>query len=85
MRGPEGLDLLYANRPLARRVLALASKRETPIGRMRIISVEGLLGFRDLDDICALVKVHRTSLNMDGLREYFSSFHKAELLHELVG
>lgn len=46
VRAAEGLDLLYAHRPLARRLLAQASERETPMGRMRIISVEGLIGFK---------------------------------------
>ena len=97
VRGTEGLDLLYAHRPLARRLLAQASARETPMGRMRIISVEGLIGFklqgfvndasrtRDLDDIRALLTLHRTSLDMDELREYFHLFHQAELLNELLG
>ncbi len=96
VRATEGLDLLYAHRPLARRLLAQASERETPMGRMRIISVEGLIGFklqgfvndatrtRDLDDIRALLKVHRSSLNMDELREYFALFNKAELLNDLL-
>ena len=96
VRGTEGLDLLYAHRPLARRLLAQASQRDTPMGRMRIISVEGLIGFklqgfvndatrtRDLDDIRALIKTHRTSLNMDELPEYFALFNQSELLHELV-
>jgi hypothetical protein len=96
VRGMEGLDLLYAHRPLARRLLAQASERETPLGRMRIISVEGLIGFklqgyvndatraRDLDDIRALLKVHRASIRMDELREYFSLFNQMELLDELL-
>ena len=96
VRETEGLDVLYAHRPLARRLLAQASERETPMGRMRIISVEGLIGFklqgfvndatrtRDLDDIRALLKIHRASLNMDELREYFALFNKSELLHELL-
>lgn len=46
VRAAEGLDLLYAHRPLARRLLAQASERDTPMGRMRIISVEGLIGFK---------------------------------------
>jgi predicted hotdog family 3-hydroxylacyl-ACP dehydratase len=53
------------------------------MGRMRIISVEVLIGFklqsfvndatrtRDLDDIRALLKTHRASLHMDELRGYF--------------
>lgn len=97
VRAAEGLDLLYAHRPLARRLLAQASERETPMGRMRIISVEGLIGFklqalvndptrtRDLDDIRALIQIHRDSLNMNELREYFGLFDKAELLHDLLG
>ena len=97
VRATEGLDLLFAHRPLARRLLAQASERETPMGRMRIISVEGLIGFklqgfvndasrtRDLDDIRALLKLHRTSLDMDELREYFALFNRPELLDELLG
>ncbi len=97
VRGMEGLDLLYAHRPLARRLLEQATERETPMGRMRIISVEGLIGFklqgyvndatriRDLDDIRALFKIHRVSLNMDELREYFSLFNQLKLFDELLG
>lgn len=97
VRESEGLDLLYAHRPLARRLLAQALQRDTPMGRMRIVSVEGLIGFklqgfvndatrtRDLDDIRALVKTHRTSLDVDELREYFALFNQAELLNELLG
>ena len=96
VRAAQGLDLLYAHRPLARRLLAQASERDTPMGRMRIISVEGLIGFklqgfandatrtRDLDDIRALLKIHRTSLDMEELREYFALFNKLELLDELL-
>ena len=67
VRVSEGLDLLYAHRPLARRLLTQATERETPMGRMRIIRVEGSIGFklqgfvndamrtRNLDDIRALL------------------------------
>jgi len=97
VRATEGLDLLYAHRPLARRLLAQAETRETPMGPMRIISVEGLIGFklqgfvndakrtRDLDDIRALLQIHRTSLDMNELREYFALFNRLELLDELLG
>ena len=57
VRGTEGLDLLFAHRPLARR----------------------------LDDIRALFQIHRASLDMDELREYFGLFNKPELLNELLG
>lgn len=97
VRSAEGLDLLYAHRPLARRLLAQAAERDTPLGRLRIISVEGLIGFklqgyvndatrtRDLDDIRALLKVHRASINVDELRAYFALFDRSELLDELLG
>lgn len=96
VRGTEGLDLLYAHRPLARRLLAQATPRDTPMGRLRVISVEGLIGFklqgftndaartRDLDDIRALLQRHRPSLDMAELREYFALFNKLELLDELL-
>jgi hypothetical protein len=97
VRATEGLDLLFAHRPVARHLLAKATERETPMGRMRIISVEGLIGFklqgfvndatrtRDLDDIRALLKTHRMSLNMDEVRGYFALFNKPEFLDELLG
>lgn len=97
VRGAEGLDLLYAHRPLARRLLAQAAERDTPMGRLRIISVEGLIGFklqgyvndatrtRDLEDIRALLKMHRDSISFDELREYFALFDRSELLDELLG
>ena len=97
VRAAQGLDLLYAHRPLARRLLAQALERDTPMGPMRIISVEGLIGFklqgfandatrtRDLDDIRALVEIHRASLKMNELREYFALFNQLELLNELTG
>lgn len=96
VRATEGLDLLYAHRPLARRLLSQAVGRDTPMGRLRVVSVEGLIGFklqgyvndatrlRDLDDIRALVQVHRASLDLSQLREYFALFNKQELLNELI-
>ena len=46
VRGTEGLDLLYAHRPLARQLLSQAKERESPLGCLRVISVEGLIGFK---------------------------------------
>ncbi len=96
VRGTEGLDLLFAHRPLARRLLAQALERETPMGCLRVVSVEGLIGFklqgyvndatrtRDMDDIRSLIKRHRASLNIGELREYFALFNQQELLNELL-
>lgn len=62
----------------------------------RIVSVEGLTGFKlqrnapdatrtwDLEDIRALLKIHRASINLDELRDYFALFKKPELLNGLL-
>ena len=81
---------------LARQLLERATERDTPMGRLRVISVEGLIGFklqgftndatrtRDLDDIRALLKIHRASLDRAELREYFALFNQLELFNELL-
>lgn len=96
LRGDEGLDLLYAHRPVARRLLGEAQARETPMGRLRVLSAEGLIGFklqayvndptraRDVDDIRALLRANRTALNMPEVRSYFSLFGKEALLDEIL-
>ena len=96
LRGDEGLDLLYAHRPEARRLLAAAQERETGMGRLRVISAEGLVGFklqgfvndasrmRDLDDIRALLRVNRGTLDMQEVRRYFALFDREPLLDELL-
>ncbi len=95
MRSTEGLNLLYAHRPLARRLLSQASERDTPMGCLRVVSVEGLIAFklqgyvndatrlRDLEDIKALAQTHRAALDMVQLQEYFALFNQQELLNEL--
>ena len=94
MREDEGLDLLYAHRPMAQRLLTEAKDRDTALGRVRVISVEGLIGFklqaltnnpsrlRDRDDILALLRTHRGRLNMQEVRGYFALFDHEALLDE---
>jgi predicted nucleotidyltransferase len=96
VRGDQGLDLLYAHRPIARRLLAQAQARDTPLGRLRVISVEGLIAFklqglvndatrtRDLEDIRALLHLYRDTVDRTELREYFALFDRTELLDELL-
>ncbi|MGH8190139.1 MAG: nucleotidyl transferase AbiEii/AbiGii toxin family protein [Rhodanobacteraceae bacterium] len=84
LRDDERLDLLYAHRPAARRLLAEAAERETVMGPLRVIGVEGLIGLklqalvnnpsrpRDLADIRELLRVQRDRLNMAEVREYFA-------------
>ena len=88
--------MLYAHRPLARQLLERATERDTPMGRLRVISVEGLIGFklqgyvndatrtRDLDDIRALVRQHRATLYTQELQSYFALFHQLDLFHALL-
>ena len=96
LRDDEGLDLLYAHRPEARRLLAAAQERETGMGRLRVISAEGLVAFklqgfvndasrsRDLDDIRALLRANRATLDMQEVRRYFALFDREPLLEELL-
>lgn len=93
-RDDEGLDLLYARRPIARQLLAEAQVRDSPMGRIRVVSAEGLIGFklqalandptrlRDLDDIRALLRSNRDRLRMDEVRRYFALFGQEALLDE---
>lgn len=96
LRGDEGLDLLYARRPVARRLLAEAQARETPMGRLRVLSAEGLIGFklqgyindptraRDIEDIRALLRANHSALNMPEVRSYFTLFEREALLDEML-
>ncbi|HJU25092.1 MAG TPA: nucleotidyl transferase AbiEii/AbiGii toxin family protein [Rhodanobacteraceae bacterium] len=96
VRNDEGLDLLYAHRPASQRLLSEAQERDTPMGRLRVVSAEGLIGFklqalvndpgrgRDLGDIHALLRVQRGALNMREVRGYFALFDRTELLDELL-
>ena len=96
LRGDEGIDFLYAHRPIARRLLDDSEVRETPMGQVRVLSAEGLIGFklqghvndprrsRDLDDIRALLRANRTTLNMAEVRGYFALFESESLLDEIL-
>ncbi len=84
LREDEGLDVLYAHGPIARRLLAEASVRSTTMGTVRVVSAEGLIGFklqalinnpdriRDLDDIRALLHAQEDRLDMDEMRDISS-------------
>jgi hypothetical protein len=96
MRDDEGLDLLYAHRPTALRLLANAEERTTALGPLRVISAEGLIGFklqalvnnpsriRDLEDIRSLLRAQRGKLNMAEVREYFALFDRSGWLDDLL-
>ncbi len=95
-RADERVDLLYAHRPIARRLLHEAAAVTTSLGELRVISPEGLIGFKlqglvndprrtqDLEDIRALLRANRGKLDLAELREYFHLFDRASLLDELL-
>lgn len=96
LRGDERVDLLYAHRPIATRLLAGASQVSTSLGPLRVISAEGLIGFKlqaivndprrtqDLEDIRALIRSNRGKLDMREVRGYFQLFNRESLLNDLL-
>ncbi|MBI2318274.1 MAG: hypothetical protein HYU75_15065 [Betaproteobacteria bacterium] len=90
------LDLLYASRPIARRLLAAAAQTKTALGDLCVVGAEGLIGFKlqglvndprrtqDLEDIRALLRANRGRLDMQELRGYFRLFDRETLLDELL-
>lgn len=96
VRGDERVDFLYASRPIARRLLDGALTLETSLGRLRVVSLEGLIGFKlqgvvnnprrtqDLEDIKALLQANRAKVDMVEVREYFRLFKREVLLNDLL-
>ena len=96
-RADQRVDFLYASRPAARRLLNAAQSRATTFGALRVVGVEGLIGFKlqalvndprrtqDLEDIRALVRANRDVLDVGELRDYFRLFERESLLEEILG
>jgi hypothetical protein len=96
LRDDERIDFLFASRPVARRLLTQAVEQQTSFGPLRVISAEGLIGFKlqglvndprrtqDLEDIRALLRANHATLNLDEVREYFRLFGREPLLEELL-
>lgn len=96
LRGDERVDVLYASRPIARRLLSAAPRVDTSLGHLRVMSIEGLIGFKlqgfvndprrtqDLEDIRSLLRANRVTLRMDEVREYFHLFDRESLLDDLL-
>lgn len=96
LRGDEGLDVLYAHRPEAVRLLAEAETRETGLGTLRVVGAEGLIAFklqalvndplrgRDKDDIRALLRRNADTLDMARVRRYFAFFEREAWLEALL-
>jgi predicted nucleotidyltransferase len=96
LRGDERVDLLYAGRAIARRLLTTAAERKTSFGLLRVVNAEGLIGFKlqgfvndsrrtqDLEDIRALLRANKNTLDMKQVREYFRLFDRESLLEQLL-
>lgn len=96
VRGDEQTDFLYARRPIARRLLADATELHTALGSLRVVSAEGLIGFKlqalvndprrtqDLEDIRALLRNNGSVLDMQQVRGYFQLFERESLLDQLL-
>ena len=96
LRGDEGMDFVYARRPASRRLLVEAPELEAEIGRLHVVSAEGLIGFklqafvnnprrtRDIEDIRSLLRANRSTLNMSKVEQYFVLFERKALLDELL-
>lgn len=95
-RGDERVDFLYASRPISKRLLADARELKTALGKLHVVSAEGLIGFklqgfvndpartRDVEDIRALLRANRRTLDMEHVRTYFRLFDKEAMLDELL-
>jgi hypothetical protein len=96
LRGDERVDFLFASRPIARRLLARAPEYATAFGPLRVVSLEGLIGFKlqglvndprrtqDLEDIRALLRANQSTLDLQEVREYFRLFNREPMLEELL-
>ena len=96
LRGDERLDFLYANRPVARRLLSTAPTLPTAFGALHVITTEGLIAFKlqgwvndsrrtqDLEDIRALLRANRDTVDLAEVREYFGLFQRQQLLDDLL-
>lgn len=97
LRGDQRLDLLYAHRPVARQLLQAAPQLKTPFGTLHVVSAEGLIALKlqgwvndprrrqDLEDIRALIRANRNTINLTDVREYFRLFNQETLLEEILG
>jgi hypothetical protein len=96
LRGDEGMDFLFAHRPVAANLLGNAEVKESGLGRLRVVSAEGLIGFKlqafvnnpkrtqDIEDIRSLLRVNKHSLNMSEVKGYFALFGRKALLDEII-
>jgi len=97
LRDDERLDFLYAHRPAARQLLRSAPQLQTVFGPLHVVTAEGLIAFKlqgwvndprrtqDLEDIRALIRANRDTLNLVDVRDYFRLFNREAVLEEILG
>lgn len=95
-RNRERVDFLYASRPIALQLLTNARDVETSMGRLRVVSAEGLIGFKlqglvndprrtqDLEDIRALLRANAGRIDLAEVRRYFELFGREQLLDDIL-
>jgi hypothetical protein len=95
-RGDERIDVLLARRAGSRKLLAEARGAAAELPALRVVSAEGLIGFKlqgfvndasrtqDLEDIRALLRANRDTLDMSEVRGYFGLFGHEALLEEIL-
>ena len=96
VRSDERLDFLYASRPTALKLLSTARELSTPFGTFRVVNAEGLIALKlqayvnnprrtqDLEDIRALLRTNRETIDLAAVREFFQLFDRATLLDEIL-
>lgn len=95
-RKDQRLDLIYAHRSYSTELLMRARSHAFPIGSIRVVSVEGLIGFklqallnnpsrvRDEQDIRDLLRANLDQMDMGELRKYFVLFGHEGWLSQLL-
>ena len=96
VRSRTRLDILLAQRPITRDLLARARSIDYAGLPIKVIPLEGLLGLKiqafnddprrlkDLQDIVDLVRLHRDDLNLDEVRAYFRLFDRETVLDDIL-
>jgi hypothetical protein len=76
--------------------LSNAPELATAFGRLHVVSAEGLIAFKlqgwvnnprrtqDLEDIRALLRANRDTIDLTEVREYFGLFGQEKLLDEML-
>lgn len=96
VRGNTRIDILFARRPISRKLLEQAVTADYRGASVPAISLEGLIGLkiqafnddqrrlRDVIDMIELFKINRGRLDLDEVRTYFRLFDHEALLDDIL-